>query len=88
MESIFVDIQAELEANENQDQIFDENQTYIVTFNRRRRCDKAATEILNEDKLPEDAIATLNINSCTGFEKFLSCTLNLEALNWVRTDKL
>ena len=67
-----------------------EDQEYIVIFNRtksgRRQCNKAVKKLNN---LPKE-LKKLNVNAkvhkwnCTDSEKFLSSTLNLEGLKWVR----
>ena len=71
-------------------EIFNESQKYIVTFNKRFQCQKTAN-IIRKGRLSkrlENATGTLHNQDCTGADKILLTTLNLEGLEYVSTHKM
>ena len=68
----------------------DEFQKYAVIFDgtkREEQCSRTANRLnrLPQKLIDQDINGTVHTESCTETEKFISVTLNLNGLKWVRT---
>lgn len=67
---------------------------YIARFKQtkggKRQCNKTAKRLRKLQKhLKNDTVSSmLHTQNCTGPEKVLYCTLNFQALGWVRKDNV
>ena len=68
----------------------DKFQKYAVTFDgtkREEQCSRTAKRLnrLPQQLIDQDINGTVHTESCMETEKFISATLNLNGLKWVRT---
>ena len=69
-----------------------DQEEYIVMFNQtkvgRKRCTKTARDLNKLQKIlkDEDVLSKVHTKNCKESERLLLCTLDHEALKWVRKD--